>query len=272
MVKKVAEAASFIRKRIIGQPLVGIITGTGLGNLTDVMEINKKFPYEQIPHFPKSTVESHAGILVSGTIAEKPILAMQGRFHIYEGYTANEITFPIRVMAHLGVKYLFVVSAAGGLNPLFKPGEVMLVTDHINLTGDNPLIGKNIDELGPRFPDMTSAYDKDLIGLSKEKAREEKIILNQGIYVGITGPSLETPAETRFLRLIGGDAVGMSTVNEVITAVHCGLKVLVIVAITNSNLPDCMKATSMEEVIINAKKASSFLTTLLPIIIKDLEK
>jgi len=272
MVKKLAEAASFIRKRIIGQPLVGIITGTGLGNLTDVMEINRKIPYEQIPHFPKSTVESHAGILVSGSMAEKSILAMQGRFHIYEGYTANKITFPIRVMAHLGVKYLFVVSAAGGLNPLFKPGEVMLVTDHINLTGDNPLIGKNIDELGPRFPDMTSAYDKNLISLSQEKAREEKILLNQGIYVGITGPSLETPAETRFLRLIGGDAVGMSTVNEVIAAVHCGLKVLVIVAITNSNLPDCMKATSMEEVIINAKKASSFLTTLLPIIIKDLEK
>jgi purine-nucleoside phosphorylase len=272
MVKKLTEAANFIRGRIIDQPLIGMITGTGLGNLTDVMEIDRKIPYKQIPHFPKSTVESHAGILVSGTVAEKSILAMQGRFHIYEGYTAKEITFPIRVMAHLGVKYLFVVSAAGGLNPLFKPGEVMLVTDHINLTGNNPLIGKNIDELGPRFPDMTSAYDKDLIGLSKEKAREEKIILNQGIYVGITGPSLETPAETRFLRLIGGDAVGMSTVNEVIAAVHCGLKVLVIVAITNSNLPDCMTATSMEEVIFNAKKASSSLTKLLPVIIKDLEK
>ena len=272
MVKKVNEAANFIRERIIDQPLIGMITGTGLGNLTDMMKIDKKIPYEQIPHFPKSTVEGHAGILVSGTVLKKSILAMQGRFHIYEGYTAHEITFPIRVMANLGTKYLFVLSAAGGLNPLLRPGEAMLVTDHINLTGDNPLIGDNIDELGPRFPDMTSAYDKDLIGLSKEKAQEEKIVLNQGIYVGITGPSLETPAETRFLRLIGGDAVGMSTVNEVIAAVQCGLKVLVIVAITNSNLPDCMTPISMEEVIVNAKKASSSLTKLLKAIIKDLEK
>jgi len=272
MVKQLTEAANFIRERIIDQPLIGMITGTGLGNLTDMMEIDENIPYEQIPHFPKSTVASHAGILVSGTMSEKPVIAMQGRFHIYEGYTINEITFPVRVMTKLGVKYLFVVSAAGGLNPLLKPGELMLVTDHINLTGDNPLIGRNIDELGPRFPDMTCAYDKDLIDLSKKKAIAEKITLNQGIYVGITGPSLETPAETRFLRFIGGDAVGMSTVNEVIAAVHCGLRVLVIVAITNSNLPDCMTGTSIEEVISNAKKASPSLTKLLSAIIEDLEK
>jgi len=272
MFKKITEAANFIRERITNQPLIGMITGTGLGNLTDMMEIENNIPYEQIPHFPKSTVAGHAGILVSGIMGEKSLLAMQGRFHIYEGYTVNEITFPVRVMAHLGLKYLFVLSAAGGLNPLFKPGELMLVTDHINLTGENPLIGKNIDELGPRFPDMISAYDKGLIALSREKAIEERITLNQGIYVGITGPSLETPAETRFLRFIGGDAVGMSTVNEVIAAVHCGLKVLVIVAITNSNLPNCMTATSIEEVISNAKKVSPSLTKLLTVIIKDLEK
>jgi len=270
--KTITEAANFIRERIIDQPLIGMITGTGLGNLTDKMEIDKNIPYEQIPHFPKSTVTGHAGILVSGVMAEKSIIAMQGRFHIYEGYTVNDITFPVRVMAKLGVKHLFVLSAAGGLNPLFKPGELMLVTDHINLTGDNPLIGKNIDELGPRFPDMTSAYDKSLIALCRKKAEEKRIVLNQGIYVGITGPSLETPAETRFLRLIGADAVGMSTVNEVIAAVHCGLKVLAIVAITNSNLPDCMEGTSIEEVISNAKKASPSLTRLLPAIIKDLKK
>jgi purine-nucleoside phosphorylase len=272
MFKRITEAANLIRERIKKQPLIGMITGTGLGNLTDMMEIDINIPYEQIPHFPKSTVASHAGILVSGIMAEKSILAMQGRFHIYEGYTVNEITFPVRVMANLGVKYLFVSSAAGGLNPLFKPGELMLVTDHINLTGDNPLIGKNIDEFGPRFPDMTSAYNKDLIALSMGKAIEEMITLNQGVYVGITGPSLETPAETRFLRFIGADAVGMSTVNEVIAAVHCGLKVLAIVAITNINIPDRMTATSIEEVIANAKKASPLLVKLLTVIIKDLEK
>ena len=272
MVEKVTEAASFIRRKIISQPLIGMITGTGLGNLTDMMKINLKIPYEQIPHFPKSTVEGHAGILVSGNLFEKSILAMQGRFHIYEGYTVDEITFPVLIMAHLGVKYLFVLSAAGGLNPMFKAGELMLVTDHINLTGNNPLIGKNTNEFGTRFPDMTAAYDKNLITLSKEKAREEKIILNRGIYVGITGPSLETPAETRFLRIIGGDAVGMSTVNEVIAAIHCGLKVLSVVAITNLNLPDCMTGTSIEEVISNAKKAAPLLTKLLIAIIKDLEK
>lgn len=272
MVTKVNEAANFIRDRIHNQPLIGMITGTGLGDLTSIMGIDKQIPYEKIPHFPKSTVEGHAGILISGNLLEKSILAMQGRFHIYEGYAVDEITFPVWVMAHLGVKFLFVLSAAGGLNPLFRPGELMLITDHINLTGYNPLIGKNTGELGSRFPDMSSAYDKDLISLSREKALEEGIVLHQGIYVGITGPSLETPAETKFLRLIGADAVGMSTVNEVIAAVHCGLRVLAIVAITNRNLPDCMTGTSIEEVISNAKKASPLLRKLLMVIIKGLEK
>ena len=248
-----------------------MITGTGLAQLTDTMDIDQNIPYEQIPHFPKSTVAGHAGILVSGTIAGNPILAMQGRFHIYEGYTIYEITFPVRVMANLGVRYLLISSAAGGLNPHFKPGELMLVTDHINLTGNNPLIGRNLEESGSTFIDMTAAYDKDLIALAREKALREGIHLNQGVYVGITGPSLETPAETRFLRTIGADAVGMSTVNEVIEAVHSGLKVLAIVVITNTNLPDCMKAASIEEVIANARKASLALTRLLTGIIKDLE-
>jgi len=269
---KITEAANFIRGRIQRDPLIGMITGTGLANLTDTMEIDQDIPYEQIPHFPKSTVAGHAGILVSGIIAGKPILAMQGRFHIYEGYTVSEITFPVRIMATLGVKYLFISSAAGGLNPNFESGELMLLTDHINLTGNNPLIGGNLEEFGPRFPDMTSAYDKDLIALARGKAVEEGIHLNQGVYVGITGPSLETSAETRFLRSIGGDAVGMSTVNEVIAAVHSGLKVLAIVAITNINLPDCMTAISIEEVIANARKASPSLARLLTKIIKGLEK
>jgi len=269
---KITEAANFLRERIKKEPLIGMITGTGLAQLTDTMDIDQTIPYEQIPYFPKSTVAGHAGILLSGSIAGKSIVAMQGRFHIYEGYTVREITFPVRVMASLGVKYLFISSAAGGLNPDFKPGELMLVTDHINLTGNNPLIGRNSEESGLAFIDMTSAYNKDLIALAREKALEEGITLNQGVYVGITGPSLETPAETRFLRSIGSDAVGMSTVNEVIEAVYSGLKVLTIVAITNTNLPDCMKATSIEEVIANARKASPSLTRLLTKIIKDLEK
>ena len=269
---KITEAANFLRERIKKEPLIGMITGTGLAELTDTMDIDHTIPYKQIPYFPKSTVAGHAGILFSGSIAGKSIVAMQGRFHIYEGYTVNEVTFPVRVMASLGVKYLLISSAAGGLNPDFKPGELMLVTDHINLTGNNPLIGRNSEESGLAFIDMTSAYNKDLIALAREKALEEGITLNQGVYVGITGPSLETPAETRFLRSIGSDAVGMSTVNEVIEAVYSGLKVLTIVAITNTNLPDCMKATSIEEVIANARKASPSLTRLLTKIIKDLEK
>ena len=270
--QKITEAANFIRERIKRKPLIGMITGTGLGSLTDNMEIDQNIPYVQIPHLPESTVDSHAGILLSGIISGKPILAMQGRFHIYEGYTVNKITFPVRVMAALGVKYLFISSAAGGLNPNFRPGELMLLTDHINLTGNNPLIGRNLDESGAGFTDMTSAYDKDLIALARKKAIEEGINLNQGVYVGITGPSLETPAEIRFLRMIGADAVGMSTVNEVIEAVHSGLKVLAIVAITNINLPDFMTGTSIKEVIANASKAAPILARLLTEIIKDLEK
>ncbi len=272
MYQRITKAADFIRKRIKDDPLIGMITGTGLADLTDNMQIDQDIPYEQIPNFPRSTVAGHAGILVSGSIAGKPILAMQGRIHIYEGYTVKEITFPVRVMASLGVKYLFIFSAAGGLNPLFRPGELMLLTDHLNLTSNNPLIGENLGEFGPRFPDMTSAYDKELVTLARGKALEEGIALNQGVYVGIIGPSLETPAETRFLRIIGADAVGMSTVNEVIAAVHSGLKVLAIVAITNTNLPDCMTPISIEEVIANAKKASPSLARLFTRIIEGLEK
>jgi len=268
--QKITEAAGFIRGRIKTEPLVGMITGTGLAELTGTMEIDGSIPYEEIPHFPRSTVAGHAGVLLSGTIAGKSIVAMQGRFHIYEGYAVHEVTFPVRVMANLGAKYLFICSAAGGLNPHFKPGELMVVMDHINLTGNNPLIGRNPEESESSFIDMTSAYDRDLIALAREKAREEEIHLNQGVYAGITGPSLETPAETRFLRSIGSDAVGMSTVNEVIEAIYCGLRVLAIVAITNVNLPDCMKGTSIEEVIANARRASPALTRLLTGIIKDL--
>jgi len=272
MEKTIIEAADFLREKIMSKPLIGMITGTGLAELTGTMDIDYTVSYEQIPYFPKSTVPGHAGMLLSGSISGNSVMAMQGRFHIYEGYTVSEVTFPVRVMALLGVKYLFISSAAGGLDPHYQPGELMLVTDHINLTGNNPLIGRNQEESAMRFPDMTSAYDKNLIAIARAKSLREGIHIHEGVYVGITGPSLETPAETRFLRLIGADAVGMSTVNEVIEAVHLGLKVLAIVAITNRNLPDCMAPISIEEVIANAKKASPALTRLLATIIEDLRK
>jgi purine-nucleoside phosphorylase len=272
MYQRITEAADFIRKNITREPLVGMITGTGLSSLTDAITIDRSIPYSQIPHFPRATVPGHAGMLVSGSMAGKPVLAMQGRFHLYEGYTVKQITFPVRVMAILGAKYLFISSAAGGLNPHFKPGELMLVSDHINLTGTNPLVGRDLEEFGLSFSDMTSAYSKDLISLARQEAVGAGISLNQGVYVGITGPSLETPAETRFLRSIGSDAVGMSTVNEVIAAVHSGLKVLAIVAITNVNLPDCMTGTSIEEVLANAEKASPSLARLFTLILGSLEQ
>jgi purine-nucleoside phosphorylase len=195
---------------------------------------------------------------------------MEGRFHLYEGYSPQEITFPIRVMSKLGIRNLFISSAAGGLNPLFDPADLMLVTDHINLTGRNPLIGANLDEFGPPFPDMSAVYDRDLMNLARAKALALGVLLREGVYVGITGPSLETPAETRFLKMIGADAVGMSTVLEVIAGVHCGLKISVIVAITNVNLPDCMKPTSIEDVITTAGKAGQALGALWEEIIRAL--
>jgi purine-nucleoside phosphorylase len=270
--KKISQATDFIKEKIDEKPLVGIITGTGLSGITEPMKCRTSISYEDIPYFPRSTVMGHKGNFLYGTIQDKPVVVMEGRFHLYEGYTVYEITLPVRVMALLGVKFLFIASAAGGLNPEFSPGELMLVEDHINLTGNNPLIGKNMEEFGPGFPDMTSAYDQGLISMAKEKAQTEGIVLNRGVYVGITGPSLETPAETRFLRAIGSDAVGMSTVNEVIAAVHSGLKVLTIVALTNINIPDSMKPISMNEVISNAGKASSHLSRLFANIIKDLER
>jgi purine-nucleoside phosphorylase len=239
-----------------------MITGTGLGSLTEKIFVDLRIPYEKIPHFPRSTIEGHQGILVCGKLASKPVMAMEGRFHVYEGYSPTEITFPIRVMSKLGINTLLISSAAGGLNPQFEPADIMIVTDHINLTGRNPLVGPNLNAFGPRFPDMSQVYDRDLIRLAREKATEAEIPLKEGIYVGIVGPSLETPAETRFLRMIGADAVGMSTVPEVIVGVHCGLKIMVIVAITNVNIPEAMIKTSIQEVIATAEKAGPKLSLL----------
>jgi purine-nucleoside phosphorylase len=246
-----------------------MITGTGLGELTRNMDIDLRLPYETIPYFPKSTISGHKGTLVFGRLAQKPVMAMEGRFHMYEGYDPADITFPIRVMSRLGIQYLFISSAAGGLNPGFQAGDIMVVTDHINLTGKNPLTGPNLEEFGPRFPDMSHVYDPNLITLAQKKALKNEIVLKQGIYVGISGPSLETPAETRFLRMIGADAVGMSTVPEVIVGVHCGLKIMVIVAITNINLPDCMRETSIDDVLEAANSVSPVLSLLWEKVIED---
>ena len=270
MLVKIREAVSFLQSKIPFPPRIGLITGTGLGDLTRNVEVHVRIPYQEIPHFPVSTIVGHKGTLVMGRLGTRPVMAMEGRFHVYEGYSPEEVVFPVRVMARLGAEFLFISSAAGGLNPLFEPADIMAVTDHINLTGRNPLIGPNLDSLGPRFPDMSQVYDPVLIDMARQKAKDLGIDLKRGVYVGILGPSLETPAETRFLRMAGADAVGMSTVLEVIAAVHCGLRVMAIVAITNVNLPDRMKKISIEEVIATAGKAGAKLAPVLEAVVSSL--
>jgi purine-nucleoside phosphorylase len=270
MNSRITEAADFLRERIKDKPLIGMITGTGLGSLTEKMEVDLRLPYKEIPNFPISTIKGHKGTLVFGRLANKSVIAMEGRFHIYEGYSPKDITFPIRVMSKIGINYLFISSATGGLNPQFEPDDLMIVTDHINLTANNPLLGPNLDQFGPRFQDMSEVYDRDLIALAREKALETGIALRQGVYVGVLGPSLETLAETRFLRMIGADAVGMSTVSEVIVGVHCGLKIMVMVVITNVHRPEGMKKISIEEVIASAEKAGPKLALLWEKIISTL--
>ena len=262
MLREIKETADFISSLIKETPEIGMITGTGLGMLTEKISADFRIPFEKIPNFPTSTVEGHHGNLIGGTLAGKYVLALEGRFHLYEGYSPKAVTFPVRVMAMLGVRYLFMCSAAGGLNPQFETGDLMVITDHINLKGTNPLVGPNLDDFGPRFPDMSRVYDPDLIELAGRIALEQKIHLREGVYVGVLGPSLETPAETRFLKMIGADAVGMSTVSQAIVGVHSGLKVLGIVVITNVNLPDCMEETSLDSVIAAAKKTGPVFSDL----------
>ena len=270
MLDDIKETVSFLASLMKKTPEIGMITGTGLGNLTEKISVDFRVPFKEIPNFPTSTVEGHPGNLVGGTIAGKYVLALEGRFHLYEGYSPREVTFPVRVMAMLGAKYLFMSSAAGGLNPQFEAGDLMVVTDHINLKGVNPLVGQNLDDFGPRFPDMTRVYDAQLVRLARKMALEQKITLRQGVYVGVLGPSLETPAETRFLKMIGADAVGMSTVSQAIVGVHSGMKILGIVVITNMNLPDCMAETSLDAVIATAAKAGPSLSNLWERIIGNL--
>ncbi len=270
IMQQVTEASQHISSLIPGKPKIGIILGTGLGGLVEKIEWKKVIEYKTIPHFPVSTVESHAGRLIYGMLSDKEILVMQGRVHYYEGYSLAQVTFPVRVMKKLGIEILIISNAAGGLNPLYSPGDVMLIVDHINFTGQNPLIGPNLEELGPRFPDMSAVYDRKLIALFEEAALHKKIKINKGVYVGVIGPSLETPAETRFLRMMGADAVGMSTIPEVIVAAHCGLRLLGISAISNINIPDCMRPTSLSDILFNAAKAGEKIVAILEEFLKKI--
>jgi len=269
--EKIVEASDFLLARVKTKPRIGMILGTGLGDITVKVKSPVRVPYDEIPHFPRSTIQGHKGNLAFGKLGRKPIVVMEGRFHIYEGYSPQDITFPIRVMSRMGVSVLLVSSAAGGLNPLFTSGDLMVVTDHINLTGMNPLIGPNLDLFGPRFPDMCKAYDRDLVTMIRRKGLELRIPLREGVYTGILGPSLETPAETRFLRMAGADAVGMSTVLEIIAGVHCGMRCAAVVAITNVNLPDCMAMISIEEVIDQARGAGTSLSRLWEAVVSSID-
>jgi purine-nucleoside phosphorylase len=260
--EQIQAATDFLKQYITIEPEIGLITGTGLSKLTQRVEVAERIPFQDIPNFPMSTAEGHRGTLVIGRLADRSIIAMEGRFHLYEGYTPLEITFPVRVMSKLGIKFLLISSAAGGLNRNFNSGDLMIITDHLNFTGANPLIGPNLNEFGPRFPDMSRVYDPDLINIAMSKANEKSIPLHKGVYVGILGPSLETPAETRFFNMSGADAIGMSTVHEVIAAVHSGLKIIAIAVITNVNLPDAMEKTTIEDVINTANSAGDILSAL----------
>lgn len=267
---QVHEATRSIKSRWNGQPRVGIILGTGLGGLAAEIEAEATLPYDSIPHFPVSTVQSHAGRLVCGQLAGKTVMAMEGRFHFYEGYSLKQITLPVRVMKALGCEVLIVSNACGGMNPNFAKGDLMVIEDHINLLGDNPLIGKNDDRLGPRFPDMCWPYDRQLITLTRQLALEEKVICHQGVFVAVPGPNLETRAEYRFLRAIGADVVGMSTVPEVIVGVHCGLRNLGFSIITDMCLPDALEPSSVEDIIATANAAEKKLRALVKRVIRDM--
>lgn len=260
---KIEEAVAALRRATALEPTIGIILGTGLGGLAREIAVETVVEYEDIPHFPISTVESHHGKLIFGRLAGVGVVAMQGRFHAYEGYTLQQVTFPVRVMKFLGVRTLLISNAAGGMNPQLSRGALMIITDHINLLGDNPLIGPNDESLGPRFPDMSEPYSRDLIRLAEEVALEEKIRVERGVFVAVPGPSLETRAEYRFLRLIGADAVGMSTVPETIVAVHMGLRVLGISIITDECFPDALQPARVEEIIAVAMEAEPRLTTVM---------
>eukprot|EP00764_Aduncisulcus_paluster_P012400 gnl/Carplike_NY0171/5418_a7405_225.p1 GENE.gnl/Carplike_NY0171/5418_a7405_225~~gnl/Carplike_NY0171/5418_a7405_225.p1 ORF type:complete len:271 (-),score=21.58 gnl/Carplike_NY0171/5418_a7405_225:200-1012(-) len=270
MLEKIKATASFIKERIKAGPEYGIILGTGLGGLVNEIEILDSIPYNEIPNFPVSTVEGHNGRLIFGKLGEKEVLAMQGRFHFYEGYSMKEVTFPVRVFKFVGVTHLFVSNASGGLNPNCKVGDIMLINDHINFFPEHPLRGKNENELGPRFPDMSKPYDERLRNKAKLIALEHNINVKEGVYVGTSGPTFETPAEYKMFRILGGDMVGMSTVPEVITARHMDLKVFGISIVTDSGVPGEIVEISHEEVQEVAMKAEPKMTLILKKLIESI--
>ncbi len=263
MLEKIKATANYIKERINARPETGIILGTGLGGLVNEIEILESIPYDEIPGFPVSTVQGHASRLIYGKLGNKPVLAMQGRFHYYEGYSMKEVTFPVRVMKYIGVTHLFVSNASGGLNPEWRVGDIVLINDHINFFPEHPLHGPNNDFLGPRFPDMSKVYNGQLINKAKEIARENHIELKEGVYIGVQGPTFETPAEYRMFRIFGADIVGMSTVPEVIVARHMGLKVFGISIVTDSGVPGEIVEISHEEVQQVARKAEPKMTLIL---------
>ncbi len=267
---QVQEAAAAIRARWPGHPRVGIILGTGLGGLAEDIQTEAALTYEEIPHFPRSTVKSHAGRLVCGKLTGASVVAMEGRFHFYEGYSLKQITLPVRVFKALGCDTMIVSNASGGMNPQFDKGDLMLIEDHINLMGDNPLIGPNDDRLGIRFPDMCYPYDRDLLALAQRIALDEKIVAHRGVFVAVPGPNLETRAEYRFLRGIGADAVGMSTVPEVIVGVHSGLRILGISVITDLCLPDALEPVKLEDILETAARAEKKLRVLVRRVVGEL--
>ena len=267
---EIKNATHAVRQHTDWTPDFGIILGTGLGGLAEEIDVTAEIPYDQIPGFPLSTVESHAGRLLFGRLGAKRVVAMQGRFHRYEGYSMQQIVFPVRVMRALGSHTLMVSNACGGMNPLWRPGELMLIADHINLLGDSPLIGPNDETIGPRFPDMSEPYNAELRSVARNAAREAGTVLHEGVYVAVTGPNLETPAEYRFLRGIGADVVGMSTVPEVIAAVHGGMRVLGVSIITDACLPDALEPVNVEKIIATATKAEPQLTSLITSVLEKL--
>ena len=267
---KAVQTAEFLKTRISNLPEIGLIAGTGHGESAASMKLSVSFEYKDIPHFPVSTVQSHLGKLLLGSMQGRQVIAMQGRLHLYEGYTPAEVTFPIRVMQELGVKYLILSNASGGLNPDFKAGDIMIISDHINLTGSNPLVGPNEESWGIRFPDMTRAYDTKLASIAEKAGKNAGIPLQKGVYAGLKGPCLETPAEARFLRTIGAEAVGFSTVHEVITAVHAKMKVLGLSTITNVHDPDSPVESTMEEIVAVAKESSLKLASIVNNVIENL--
>jgi purine-nucleoside phosphorylase len=271
MIEKIKATAAFLNEKTQFQPLVGIILGSGLGGLVNSIDIKHSFHYNEIPDFPVSTVEGHQGRLIFGTLEGKKVVAMQGRFHYYEGYSMQQVTFPVRVLKMLGIRYLFLSNAAGGLNPAFEVGDLMIIKDHINMFPENPLRGKNLDELGTRFPEMSEPYNKNMIAKAKQIAAENNIKFQSGVYVGSAGPTLETPSEYRMFRILGADSTGMSTVPEVIVARHMGIECFAISVITNLAVIDNFdKGATHDEVQNAAGKAQPQMTLIFKELIRSL--